>query len=78
MAIFTYDDTVKVKDTAPSELRPKALGWVVGVYEGDTRKGSFYDQFPPGAVYLIEYEDGSSKVIHETFLEHSGELSGRC
>lgn len=64
---YTYDDVVKVLDTAPTELRPGMKAWVVGVFED--RPGKYFDIFPPGVVYTIEYEDGSSAEIHESNLE---------
>lgn len=68
MAKFTYDDIVKVVGTASSELRPCAKAWVIQVTE-EPRRGSYFDQFPPGTVYLVEYEDGEAVSIHESQLE---------
>jgi len=65
--LFNYDDVVKVRRDASSELRPGAKAWIVGVFE--TRPGKFFDKFPEGIVYSIEFEDGSSIEIHEADLE---------
>jgi hypothetical protein len=67
MPKFTYDDIVKVLDTAPSELRPGERAWVVGVFE--TRPGKYFDVFPEGVVYSIEFEDGTAIEIHESNLK---------
>lgn len=68
MAKFTYDDTVKVKITAPSEVRPGALASVIAITE-EPRQGSYFEKFPPGTIYSIEYEDGVASEIHESLLE---------
>jgi len=66
--LFNYDDIVKVRKEASSELRPGARAWIVGVFE--TRPGSFFNKFPEGIVYSIEFEDGSSIIeIHEADIE---------
>jgi hypothetical protein len=64
---YTYDDAVKVRASADPELRPGATAWVVGVFE--TRPGPFFDRFPEGVVYTVEFEDGSSTEVHEQDLE---------
>jgi hypothetical protein len=64
---FNYDDVVLVRPTASPQLRPGANAWVVGVFE--TRPGPYFDKFPEGVVYTIEFEDGSSLEIHEQDLE---------
>lgn len=67
MAKFTYDDIVKVLVDAPPEQRPGERAWVVGVFED--RPGKYFDAFPPGVVYSIEFEDGSSIEVNESLLE---------
>ncbi len=67
MTKFTYDDVVKAIANAPSELRPGERAWVVGVFED--RPGKYFESFPPGTVYTIEFEDGSAIEIHEVMLE---------
>ena len=69
MGRLTCNDTVRVKPEAPQQLRPGALASVVGVHEGETRWGKYMEQFPAGAVYTIEFEDGSSVNLHESLLE---------
>ena len=64
---FDYNDRVKVCNASSDLARVDALAWIVGVLA--SRDGPFYDTFPPGQVYIIEYEDGSSHVIHENDLE---------
>lgn len=64
---FDYDDIVIVKKMAPSSLRPGSKAWVVGVFFD--RPGHYFDKFPEGTVYTIEFEDGESVEAHEGFLE---------
>jgi hypothetical protein len=64
---YTYDDVVEVVNTAPKELKPGLKAWVVGVFEN--RPGKYFDTFPAGVVYTIEFEDGSSTEIHESNLK---------
>ena len=33
------------------------------------RNGPYFDQFPPGVVYSIEFEDGASIEVHGDRLE---------
>jgi hypothetical protein len=68
---FTFDDTVRIKHDAPSPLRQGEQAWVIMVYLPQDRKGSYFDRFPPGVIYSIEYEDGESVEVHESFLEPS-------
>jgi hypothetical protein len=67
MSKFTYDDIVMVLDSASPELRPGHKAWVVGVFE--IHPGKWFDRFPEGVVYTIEFEDGSAIEIHESNLE---------
>jgi hypothetical protein len=64
---FNYDDIVQVRSTAAPDLRPGARAWIVGVFE--KRPGPFFDKFPEGVVYTIEFEDGASLEVHEADLE---------
>jgi len=68
-AKFTYNDIVKIKLIANPILRPGVKAWIVGVFDTEKMKGSYFDQFKPGFVYSIEYEDGSSTEVHEDDLE---------
>jgi hypothetical protein len=65
---FTFDDTVLVKEDAPDPLRRGLKASVIMIFFPKDRIGSYFDQFPPGVVYSIEYEDGDSADIHESFL----------
>lgn len=69
MARFTYNDVVRVVRSAPKEMRPTERAWIVGVTEADQRRGRHYESFPPGPVYTIEFEDGTSTDIEESNLE---------
>ncbi|WKA25745.1 hypothetical protein [Bradyrhizobium roseum] len=66
---FTYDSSVRVKMGAPDHLRPGQPASVFGVFLPPDREGSYFDQFAPGVVYSIEYEDGEAADVHEDLLE---------
>lgn len=67
MAKFDYNDVVRAIASADQRYRPGDRAWIVGVFENDP--SPWLRRFPPGVVYSIEYEDGSSLEIHETLLE---------
>lgn len=69
MPKFDCDDVVRVNPAANPELRPGAKAWVVGVVPEDKRVGSYFEQFQPGVIYTVEYEDGTSHDVHETDLQ---------
>ena len=71
--MFTYDDIVRVKADAPAELRPGERAWVVGIAADEERhrRGSHFDQFPVGTVYLVEFEDGDALDIHQSMVERA-------
>lgn len=64
---FDYNDIVRVRAGLSADLRPGNRAWIVGVFE--SRRGSYFEKFPPGVVYTIEFEDGSSTEVHESDLE---------
>ena len=66
---FTFDETVRVKKDAPNPLRQGQKASVIMVFLPQDRVGSYFEQFPPGVVYSVEYEDGESADVHEFFLE---------
>jgi hypothetical protein len=39
----------------------------VAVYD-EKRPGTYFDKFPPGTVYMVEFEDGTATEVHETAL----------
>jgi hypothetical protein len=57
---FTWGDSIRVMDTAPSEFRPGAYAAVCGVTEPDATRSEHY--------YTIEYDDGTSVDIAERHL----------
>jgi hypothetical protein len=70
MGKFTYDDIVRVRKDAPERLRFRARAWVIAVFNAhEDRPGAYFDMFPEGTVYMIEYEDGDAVAIHESDLE---------
>ena len=68
MSKFNYNYIVRVSLDAPAECRPGSIAWVVGVFNDEDRRGGYFDQFPAGTVYTIEFKDGSSIEIHEQYL----------
>ena len=56
--MMDYDDTVRIRPNAPTELRRGALASVIGITASGDRRGEHWDQLPPGTVYLVEFEDG--------------------
>lgn len=71
MSKFTYDDIVRVVQGADPKLRPGSKAWIVGVFI-DRPRGSYFDGFPEGVIYTIEYEDGGAMDVHESHLERIG------
>ena len=71
MTKFTYDDVVRAKPTANRKARPGTRAWVVAVIKD--RKSFPLNQFPPGVIYSVEFEDGTSIEIHEDDLEQDVE-----
>jgi hypothetical protein len=69
MTRFTWNDIVSLTSDAPIVGRRRQRAWVVGIHDVDHRTGEFFLEFPPGNVYTVEFEDGSSAEVHESFLE---------
>lgn len=69
MSKFTFAEMVLIKNDAPNSLRRGQTASVTMVFLDQDRNGSYFDRFPPGVVYSIEYEDGESVDVHEDFLE---------
>lgn len=68
MSNFTYDDIVRVSATSGGKAAPARRAWIVGVFETDKELGPYWKEFPPGVVYTVEFEDGSSTEVHENDL----------
>jgi hypothetical protein len=66
---FDFGDLVRIKDGAPSPLRRGQIASVFMVFLPEDRWGSYMEQFPPGVLYSVEYEDGDAVQVHEDFLE---------
>jgi hypothetical protein len=64
---FTHDDIVRVRANSRTELTSPKKAWVVGVFEKSL--GAYFDKFPPGVVYTVEFEDGFATEVHEDELE---------
>jgi len=67
MPNFKYDDIVRVSGDSDIQPGPSRKAWVVGIFEKSL--GSHFDQFPPGVVYSVEFENGSATDVHEDNLE---------
>ncbi|RUL78263.1 hypothetical protein [Dyella choica] len=67
MSKFTYNDIVSVRVNDGADSPRKA--WVVGIFEKRPQQGTYFDKFPPGVVYTVEFEDGSSTQFHEDDLQ---------
>lgn len=65
---FNYGDIVLVSSGSAAEIRPGDRAWVVGVFE-QRPEGGYFDKFPLGVVYSIEFEDGSCAEVHEDNLQ---------
>lgn len=65
MPKFVYNDIVRVKPESVPKMRSDRA-WIVGIFE--ERPGPYFDKFPAGIVYTIEFEDGTSDEIHEDNL----------
>jgi hypothetical protein len=66
MPVFNYNDIVRIKGDKEPQLRHDRA-WIVGIFE--EREGEYFNRFPPGVVYTIEFDDGSSTEVHEGSLE---------
>jgi hypothetical protein len=65
---FTYNDIVCIKPGVEPDLQ-HGRAWVVGIFEERLETWTYFDKFPAGVVYTIEFEDGSSAQVHEGSLE---------
>jgi hypothetical protein len=65
--LFGYDDIVQVRGNADLVQRRNDKAWVVGIFEN--RPGEYFNKFPEGVIYSIEFEDGLSIEIHEANLQ---------
>ena len=72
-ARFNYNDVVVVQPHAAEPPLIGRKGWIVGVFESSL--GKYFEQFPPGVVYSIEFEDGTSTEVHERDLIRFSEPS---
>lgn len=67
MTKYSYNDTVRVRHDSGSVDNRGRTAWIVGIFEH--RPGPYFDKFPDGVVYSVEFDDGSSTEFHETDLE---------
>ncbi len=60
---------MRVRAGAEPQVRGGEVGWVVGIFDDQSRRGDYFTKFPAGVVYTVELEDGSSIEVHESVLE---------
>lgn len=71
---FSWGDTVRVKPSAPADMRPGERGEVVAITPIDTQASADLYDVPVGSlVYLVEFGDGDAIEIQATWLEAIGE-----
>lgn len=68
MSRFTYDDIVRIRETANLLERRGERAWVVAVI--DDRERLPLPHMPAGVVYTVEFKDGCAVDVHEDDLEH--------
>lgn len=64
MSKFNIDDTVKVKNFAHLEQYYGQIGSIINVF-AERPAGSYFEQFPEGIVYAVEFENGEAIDVHE-------------
>jgi hypothetical protein len=67
MAQLEYDQIVKIKSTSKLAARRGSRGWIVAILEDRNRYP--LEEFPPGIVYSVEFDDGQAIDVHEDDLE---------
>ena len=66
----TWGDTVRIKKSASTEMRPGTLAAVCGMREVETLEQSQQFGCAIGTtLYLVEFGDGASVEIPEEFVE---------
>jgi hypothetical protein len=69
---FTWGDAVLVKKSAPKNYHPGEFASICGMNRIITQKGADKLLCKKGEwIYIIEYEDGSSMEVPESFLYSS-------
>lgn len=70
MPNFTWGDSVRVKAAAPATMRPGALAEVCAITEIENdAQAKRYDAQVGSKVYLLEFGDGTSLQIPESWIE---------
>ncbi len=66
---FEYGDTVQVKQSAPEQYKPGAIGAICGIRTITSLKiSSMFKQNIGSKIYLIEFKNGDAIEIPECFL----------
>jgi hypothetical protein len=67
---LSWGDSVKIRLDAPAEVRPGAAASVCGIRRVETRnQGLEYGVTIGTTLYLIEFGDGTSIEVPETWIE---------
>jgi hypothetical protein len=66
---MNYDDTIRIRANAPVGLRRGTLASICGITAPADRHGKHWEQFPPGTIYLVEFEDGEALEVHESWVD---------
>lgn len=67
--LFNYGDSVRVKENAPIQYNPNAIGSISGIRQIKSETTVMHFQQPPGSyLYLIELSNGNSLEIPEIYL----------
>jgi hypothetical protein len=70
MEEFTWGDAVIVKPAAKAQFRPGSIAEIVGMRKVETKaQEKDFDASIGSALYLIEFQDGSSLEIPGALLE---------
>ncbi|MFC4701493.1 hypothetical protein ACFO4O_15110 [Glaciecola siphonariae] len=68
MAKFNINDTVLVKESVETNAYVGQKGSIINVFE--TRpSGKYFEKFPAGVIYMIEFENGDALDVHESELK---------
>lgn len=69
---YEYGQTARVASQAPPSIRPGERVAVVGMRTIDNALASRETGYPIGTpLYLIEYDDGSSREVPEQYIQAS-------
>lgn len=65
----TYEGRVRVKLSAPADMRPGEQGWIIDTIRQGDRPTGHLANIASGTVYFVEFADGKTDAIHESVIE---------